>query len=224
MAVTTAEQDTRGETAPEVDEERYLRRVRRSSVVIIAVVLLAAAVVGGRWAYSAHARSQVEVVVGEQPMSCSPADDGSPGMTPGGKALVRADMSCELAFQVVNHGRTTVHVDQITLPLFGPGSANAVQAGTIEPGASRMRPNDPATLGGPPSDAVFPIDRDVPAGEAVDFRVSIVHHPSGCAVAGGWMSFERVPWVTVESLGLRSVRRGAGPELTFLSQTDLNEC
>ncbi|MGN6695944.1 MAG: hypothetical protein ACTHN0_17335, partial [Aquihabitans sp.] len=93
MAATMAERETDGEAKLDVDEDGYLRRVRRSSIVIVAGILLVAALVVGRWAVSAQARSQVEVSLGDRPMVCADAANGDPGMTPGGKALVRADMS-----------------------------------------------------------------------------------------------------------------------------------
>ncbi|MGN6692924.1 MAG: hypothetical protein ACTHN0_02000, partial [Aquihabitans sp.] len=138
--------------------------------------------------------------------------------------LVRADMSCELVFRVTNHGRTTVRIEDVTMPLLGPASGSTVQAGTIEPGRSATRPNVPANSGPLASDAIFSVGRDLDPGASQEFRISIVHHPSGCGVAGGWMGYEQAPVVSVESLGMRSERRGNGPQLVFLSKTDLNEC
>lgn len=206
-------------TEPEVDEAAADRRARRSTLLVLGVLALLVAALLGRWAFASYARSQVAVVVPDRPLECSPTNDGDPGTTPGGAAIVRADMTCTLTVQVTNDGPTAVQIEDVWIPVVGPTGGAAVKADGIDPGRRSELPTGPTHPG---VDALFGIERTIAPGETIDFAVTFFHNPNGCASKGWRLGVE--PKVVVRSLGLRGYRHSTGETVEFLATTDLNDC
>ncbi len=216
---------TSDEPVPEVDEQRYRRRVRRSTVAIIAVVLLAGAAFAGRAAFAAHARSQVDISLGPARLTCADLPDGSPGTTPGGAAVIGAGMECRLPVRITNHGRSPVALGDLRLPGVGPGTGGAVRATGLDPNPHPERlASGPANGGAQPPEALFALDRTLAPGETLRFDVIFHHNADGCAPQGWRLGLARSPQVEVRSLGLGGTRTVRGEPVPFWSATDVNDC
>jgi hypothetical protein len=100
-------------------------------------------------------------------------------------------MRCVITVEVTNGSGQTVHVVQAVAPVVGPRTGAVVTAENAE-AAERGSTYE--------LNALFPIDRDLAAGDSTSFEVVLVLHPRGCN-DGGTLSSMSWPTVTVDVLG-----------------------
>ncbi len=110
-------------------------------------------------------------------------------------------MRCVINVTVTNTSRLTVHVSDAVAPFLGPRTGAVVTAENAEPGS------------GDGIDALFPLDRELGAGDAMTFDVVLVLHPDGCNQGVTFFS-ENWPTVTVDVLG-RSHRLSGDKDFAF---------
>ena len=123
-------------------------------------------------------------------------------------------MDCRRTVRVTNHGWFGVSLDEVTLPLMGPGGGTGAQVTTLE-----GRSTDPVD---DTVDATFDLDRNVGAGASREFEVEFRFRPDGCISDGGSMWLRGLPRIKVTALGLSGSR--ANPEYTAFRGTADSSC
>jgi len=83
-------------------------------------------------------------------------------------------MRCVITVEVTNRSGRTVHVVHAVAPVVGPRTGAVVTAENAQPAARG---------GNYEIDALFPIDRDLRAGESTAFDIVLVLHPRDATTA-----------------------------------------
>lgn len=160
--------------------------------LVLALVLLAVSGTGvaGWMIWSGRIAADLAVTWSAE----SPACEGTTVRRAGSQRPVieaKATMRCVITVEVTNGSGRSVHVAHAIAPVVGPRTGAVVTAENAQR-ATKSGEHD--------IDALFPLDRDLPAGESTDFDVVLVLHPSGCNDSGT-LSSPKWPIVTIEVLG-----------------------
>jgi len=215
---------------PAEGERQRSRRLRGGS---IAVVAIAAVLVGFLWvrdSLAAGDRNQVRIVTDMNALTCegtsvegraTPHVDGSELAMP--VAAIEPGMRCLYTFWVSNQGGRSVDLDRIVFPVLGPSGGAAVEAIELAPLGLGPNPTETSdTYTGSPIDAIFDVERDLPADSAMEFSLVIVHRPSGCTPGGGTISWRDAPTITLTARGVTGDRKADNLGFGFLGHPTLN--
>jgi hypothetical protein len=196
------------------------------SVVVLAV--LSVGLLAGRAALAAHDRSQVRVVTDEDVLACEGTTvenrpvaqaDGTELSTP--VAAIDDGMRCTYTFFVSNRGGEPMRIERVVFPVLGPDGGAAVEAIALD--GEEPQPTETIDgVAGTPVDAIFDLDRSLPAHEAVQLQMTIVYRADGCTSGGATISFPDSPTLTLRSRGVSGKRSAEGPGLAFFGHPVLN--
>ena len=189
---------------------------RRARVITVSLGALAVALAAVWIGTSRLQRDRVDVAwAGE--LHCTGAEISSVRVEGGSRVpamAMRASMDCRRTARITNDGWLSVEVDQVTLPLMGPGGGGGVQVQTLEGGTA---------VGAADSvDAIFDLHRSVKAGSSEEFEVEFRFRPDGCDSDGGSMWLDGLPRVRISALGLSGSREN--PEYTAFRGTAESSC
>jgi hypothetical protein len=181
----------------------------RRRLALIGGGLALVAGIGGWVLTAAHARGQIETVMGVP--TCTGTEvrwvnrDGqaSPQMT------LNGEMECSVDITVRNTGRIPVTIDELSWPILGPEGGPGVEALYLNGGQYLPR------TGG--IDADFPVDVGLEGESYTVFQLRLAFRPDGCTPEGVlWI--QDTPALSVSGLGLSGETAG-GQILTFRGTT-----
>ena len=171
---------------------------------------------GGWYATAGHAAGQVSLAW-KGPPRCVAAEYGPVrGIGPHPTIHARRGSRCTIRLEIRNDSARTVRLERLVAPYMGRGGGGILKADPQPPAAEAQRRFRGDT------DAYYPLDRDLGAGETHRVEITLGFRGRGCSHAR--TTFAGFPTLELTVLGRGDLAVAAVDDLRFIQQGPSSAC